>query len=73
MLNYSMRWLEVCDTLLIDTDTWKDTWRNSRGTISEWKKAEELKIKIYWSSEKLISDYTAMKFGKPDWVEPVFK
>ena len=73
MLNYSLKWLEVCDTLLIDTDTWKDSWRSSNGTIGEWKRAEELGIQIYWSSEKLISDYTAMKFGKPDWVNPRFK
>lgn len=73
MLDYSLKWLEVCDTLLIDTDTWGQDWRSSRGTTAEWRKAEELKIKIYWSSEKLISDYTAMKFGKLDWVNPRFR
>jgi len=46
--NYSMAWLEAADAVLVVPG-----WTNSRGTIEEIKRAQELDIPVYYNIEDL--------------------
>ncbi len=49
--NYSMAWLEVSDCVFLLED-----WEKSTGALAEVKRAEELKIPIYYSLMDLLRD-----------------
>ena len=48
---YSKSWLEVCDALVLTPG-----WQNSKGTLAEIKRAEELGIPVYKSLDALIGE-----------------
>lgn len=47
--NYSMAWLDVSDVMLL-----MPGWKNSRGSLREYKRAKVLNLRIYEDVETLI-------------------
>lgn len=58
--DYSLAWMEVSEAVLL-----VDGWENSKGTLAEIKRAEELGIPVFLPSEEEIMDryFTEIKDG----------